>query len=73
MPVAYGTRRLQAASMCSQTEAWDTSRGIADLLSTSGALHKHRGCRSHEEFMIKDEQGLNLAKVVPGTLLGEGF
>ncbi len=41
MLVAYGARRLQAASMCSQTEAWDTSRSIADLLSTSGALHKH--------------------------------
>ncbi len=43
MLVAYGTRRSQAASMCSQTEAWDASRGVADLLSTSGALHRHPG------------------------------
>ena len=43
MLVAYGTRRLQAASTCSQTEAWDASRGIADLLSISGALHKYPG------------------------------
>jgi hypothetical protein len=60
--------------MYSQTEAWDTSRGIADLLSTSGALHKHPG--SHEEFVSKDgdclTRGLNPAKVVPGTLSGEG-
>jgi len=35
-----------------------------------------RGCRSHEEFVSKDghclTRGLNPAKVVPGTLPGEG-